>query len=220
MPGSADPSAGTSAGGLRSAGGFGPQAEALPSVAESSGPETPAWSLGGSIGTYVVPHERDYTQPTLTADRDWLHFEWRYNYESYDTGSLWLGCNFSVGDKLTLGFTPMVGGVFGDVFGVAPGAKLTLEWWKLDFFTEAEYLFDTDHHDDSFTYAWSELAISPLEWLRLGLVSDRTRAFDTDVDIQRGLLAGVSYRWLSFTAYVFNLDQSEQTVVLSVGVEL
>ena len=40
-------------------------------------------------------------QPTITADYGWLHLEARYNYEGLDTGSAWIGYNFSVGDKLT-----------------------------------------------------------------------------------------------------------------------
>jgi hypothetical protein len=184
----------------------------------NSDPLSPEFSL--TVATYVVPDTRDYAQPTLTVDYEWLHVEGRYNYESYDTASLWLGCNFSIGDQLTLDFTPMVGGVFGDVNGVAPGGKLTLGFWKLELYSEIEYLFDTDDHTGNFGYAWSELALAPWEWLRFGLVGQRTNAYDTDVDIQRGLFAGFAYRWLSLTTYVFNLDQSEQTVVVSVAASL
>ena len=54
-------------------------------------------------------------QPTFTADRDWLHLEARYNYEALDTGSAWVGYNFSGGETLAWEFTPMIGGVFGDM---------------------------------------------------------------------------------------------------------
>ena len=40
-------------------------------------------------------------QPTVAADRDWLHVEARFNYEDRDTGSVWLGYNFSVGEEVT-----------------------------------------------------------------------------------------------------------------------
>ena len=48
------------------------------------------------------------------------HLEARYNYEAQRTGSLWAGYNFSVGKKVKLDATPMVGGVFGNVNAVAP----------------------------------------------------------------------------------------------------
>ena len=57
-----------------------------------------------------------------------------------------------------------------------------------------------------------------MEWLRAGLVTQRTRAFDTDRDIQRGLFAGASYKSLEAAIYVFNPDDGAPTVVGAVGV--
>jgi hypothetical protein len=186
------------------------------SLTSESQPE-PEWSASASVYIYIVPESRTYAQPTVATDYRRVHIEARYNYEAFDTGSAWLGYNFGVGKTLSLEFTPMVGGVFGNTTGVAPGYELTLDYWKLELSSEGEYLFDTHNSSDSFAYTWSEFSLSPLEWLRFGLVAQRTRAYQTDVDIQRGLLVGVSYRWVSFTTYVFNLDQSRQTVVLGLN---
>ena len=79
------------------------------------------WECSLSTSTYLVQNGRDYANPNLVADRDWLHLEARYNYEAIKTGSLWLGYNFSVGKKLALEAAPMLGGVFGDITGIAPG---------------------------------------------------------------------------------------------------
>jgi hypothetical protein len=38
------------------------------------------WSFSTTVMGYVVPDSRDYVQPTITADRAWLHLEARYNY--------------------------------------------------------------------------------------------------------------------------------------------
>ena len=113
-----------------------------PASAEAKAEETEAaaWSFSLAAATYIVPHTDVYEQPTLMADHEWLHLEGRFNYEALDTASLWLGYNFSIGDTLTLDFTPMIGGAFGDVFGVAPGARLTLGFWKLDLYSEARVL--------------------------------------------------------------------------------
>src|ERR1044071_8603769 len=83
----------------------------------------PAWSFSASAYTYFVPDDHEYIQPTITADRDWLHLEARYNYEAQHTGSAWAGYNFAGGKKLAWEITPMLGGVFGDTNGVAPGYK-------------------------------------------------------------------------------------------------
>jgi hypothetical protein len=176
-----------------------------------------AWSFSLSASTYIVPDDREYVQPTFTADRGWLHLEARSNYENLDTGSAWVGYNFSGGRKVEWEFTPMLGGVFGDTTGIAPGYKGSVSWWKLTLSSEGEFVFDTRDSEGSFFYMWSELSISPVEWFRFGLVGQRTRAYQTDVDIQRGLLVGFSGRKLDVTVYVFNLDQGKPTYVFAVG---
>ena len=175
------------------------------------------WSFSASAYTYIVPDSREYVQPTLTADRDWLHLEARYNYEALDTGSAWIGYNFSVGEKLSLEFTPMLGGVFGNTTGIAPGYKGSLSWWKLELSSEGEYVFDTRDSSGSFFYTWSELTLAPVDWFRFGLAVQRTKLYETDFDIQRGFLAGFAWKRVDFTTYVFNPDASRPTVVLGLG---
>jgi hypothetical protein len=180
-------------------------------------PDEEGWSFSASASTYIVPDFREYVQPTFTADRGWLHLEGRYNYENLETGSVWAGYNFGGGEKLEWEFIPMLGGVFGDTTGVAPGYKLSLTYWKIEFSSEGEWVFDLDNSEDSFFYNWSELSVSPVDWFRFGLVGQRTRAYQTEVDIQRGLLVGFSYKRMDFTTYVFNLDQGQTTWVFAVG---
>jgi hypothetical protein len=48
------------------------------------------------------------------------------------------------------------------------------------------------------------------------MVTQRTRVYQTDRDIQRGLLAGVSFKKVNLTGYVLNPDD-EPTFVLAVG---
>src|SRR3954453_4432819 len=76
--------------------------EAAPEEAAST------WSITGSASAYSIPDDKDFVSPVLTADRDHLHFEARYNYESLDTASAWVGWNFSMGEKWVLDFTPMI----------------------------------------------------------------------------------------------------------------
>jgi hypothetical protein len=190
------------------------EAAAAPSDADD---DEKAWSYSVSAYTYVVPDDTNFVQPTFTADRGWLHLEARYNYEALDTGSAWLGYNFSGGDTLAWEFTPMIGAVFGDTTGVAPGYKGSLSWKKLELYSEGEVVFDTGSSSDSFFYNWSEVTLAPVEWFRFGLVTQRTRVYKTDREIQRGLLAGVSFKNASLTAYVFNPDDEAPTLVLAAG---
>ena len=187
----------------------------LSTIAES---DEKKWSFSASAYTYLVPDDREFVQPTFTADHDWLHLEARYNYEDLETGSAWVGYNLSGGSKLVWELTPMLGGVFGSTTGIAPGYKGSLGWWKLELYSEGEYVFDNSGSSESYFYNWSELTIAPLEWFRIGMVTQRTRAYETDRELQRGLLAGFSYRAIDFTTYVLNPDESKPTIVLAVGV--
>src|SRR5205823_13334074 len=72
--------------------------DTAPALSEEA--EEKAWSFSASVSTYIVPNDQEYVQPTLTADRGWLHLETRYNYENLETGSVWVGYNFSGGAKL------------------------------------------------------------------------------------------------------------------------
>ena len=177
-----------------------------------------SWEFSASAYFYIVPDSREYVQPTFTADRDWLHLAARYNYEGFDTGSAWIGYNLSYGEKLKWDFTPMVGGVFGDTAGVAPGYASTLSWRKLQLYTEGEYLFNTRDSAASYFYTWSELSLAPVDWFRFGVVVQRTKLYKTEFDIQRGFLAGVSFKRVDFTTYVFNPDASRPTIVLGLAV--
>jgi hypothetical protein len=175
------------------------------------------WSFDAAGYGYVVPDDQSYFSPIVRADRRWAHLEARYNYEDRHTGSIWLGYNLSVGDKLALEVTPMVGGVFGNTTGVAPGYLLTLSFKKISLYSEGEFVFDTKNADNGFFYSWDEFAYSPVDWLRIGLAAQRTRAYQTPLDVQRGVFAGFSYGRLDFTTYVFNVGWTHLTVVLATG---
>ena len=179
--------------------------------------DAPAWEWGPSVLWYVLREERDFLQPTLTVDRGALHLEARYNYEARDTGSAWIGWNFSFGEELRLGLTPMVGGVFGQMKGIAPGLTLTLDWGPLALWSQSEYVFDLGDSSQSFFYAWTEFSVTGPEWLRVGVVLDRTRAFRTSTEVQGGPLIGVSFWQLSATAYLFAPGQQDQFLVLAVA---
>ena len=176
------------------------------------------WSFSAAAYVYFVPDDANYVQPTATADRGALHLEGRYNYEDRETGSLWAGYNFSGGERVAWEFTPMFGGVFGHTAGVAPGYKGSLSWWKLEFASEGEYVFDTGDSSESFFYNWSEATIAPAGWWRIGLVTQRTRVYKTERDIQRGVVVGFGRKNVDAAVYVFNPDDSKPIVTFAVTV--
>ena len=183
-----------------------------PQEADSNG-----WSFAAAGYGYIIPDDQSYFSPTFRADRKWAHLEARYNYEDRKTGSLWLGYNVSLGQELVLEATPMVGGIFGNTTGVAPGYLFTVSYKKISLYSEGEFVFDTKNSGGNFFYNWNELTYSATDWLRVGLASQKTRAYQTPLDVQRGFFAGFSYKKVDFTTYVFNAGWADPTIVLAMG---
>ena len=188
-------------------------------VAVNPTEEADGWAFSGLVSGYAIPDDKDYLSPVFTADRGGLHLEGRYNYEDFDTASVWAGWNLSCGEKLIFDFTPMVGWVFGQTSGIAPGWRLGLSRGAVEFTSEAEFVFDTDDSENNFFYMWSELTWSPADWMWVGLAGQRSRIFQSELDIQRGFLIGFSARRMNFTAYMFNWGWTDPTFVLAVGVD-
>lgn len=180
------------------------------------------WSVRAAAATYFLPDDDNYVQPTVAVDRDALHLETRYNYEDRNSLSAFIGWNFEVGSKVKLELTPMFGGVVGDTNGVIPALELTLSVSRLEVYSEGEYVVDVDHARNKFLYNWSEISVWATDWLRAGMVTQRTRTLRLPKkfqrDIQRGVLAGVSIGKIEGAFYLFNPGSDDSYVVASVGV--
>ncbi len=189
-------------------------------TAPSSTADAPGWAYSVSGSYYSFRDQKNFMLGIATAERGPLHLEARYNYEALDSGSLFAGWKFSGGERLTYELTPILGGVFGQKEGIAPGFEAALGYGIADFYIEAEYVHDLEVREDSFTYAWSELGFTPFDWLRAGLVGQRTKVYQTDRDIQRGLFLQLMHRGVTLGVYVFNPDDSDSRFMsFSLGAE-
>jgi len=180
---------------------------------------TPTWSLRAAGATYFLPDDDDYVQPTVAVNRGPLHVEGRYNYEDRRSVSSFIGWNLEFGQTVTLQLTPMFGAVAGDTDGVIPALEADLTWKRLEAYSEVEYVIDVKHVSDRFFYNWSEASAWMTEWLRAGLVTQRTRVRSTPLDIQRGLLLGVTISKVEPVLYFFNPGSDDRFFVVSIGVE-
>jgi hypothetical protein len=59
-----------------------------------------------------------------------------------------------------------------------------------------------------------------VNWLRVGIVAQRTHAYQTDREIQRGLMGVITLKKVDISAYVFNPDEYKATVVAAVSFHL
>jgi len=177
----------------------------------------PSWDFSVTASPTIVRDGENYNLAIATADRGPLHLEARVNYESVGARSAFVGWTFSGGGIVTWEATPMLGGAWGDTRAFIPAAEVSVAWRRLDLYVEAEYVRDSGERSDSYFYAWTELGVSPLDWLRFGLAGQRTRAYENERDIQRGPFVQFTWRRLTVGAYWFNPGSSEQVFVGSIA---
>ena len=180
------------------------------------------WEFSAQAYWYLLPQDSgdDFLLPILYADRGAWHFEGRHNYEELHTATFFVGRKFGFGDKVSIELVPMLGGFVGDIDGIAPGLEMDFAWNRFELYTEGEYVWDLDDTGNNFFYLWSELSWQARDWIRLGLVGQRTRAYQTDLDIQRGLVTEATLRErFRLGVWWFNPGTSDSFVSLGFGID-
>lgn len=183
---------------------------------DSSATPEKQWNFGADANLYFFPGEF-ILLPVFRADKNKLHLEARYNYEDLETFSGWVGYNFTGGKKIEYAITPMAGGVVGLSNGIAAGLEFTFTLNKFELYNESEYLFDVNTAENNFFYSWIDFTYAPKDWLWVGLSGQRTRLYQTDLDIQRGLLIGGGYKRFELTGYVYNVGFDDPFVLLTLS---
>jgi hypothetical protein len=181
-------------------------------------------SLTTSDWNYVVETDLYFTDPFIflpifIADKGNLHLEARYNYEDLKTFSGWVGYNFFGGDDFEYFITPMIGAAVGRTDGIAPGLEFTFSYIGFELYSESEYLFDFESEENNFFYSWTDLTYSPSDWLWFGISGQRTRLYQTDVEIDHGLILGSAYMNFEITGYFYNPFSDEFFFMLSLSTE-
>jgi hypothetical protein len=159
----------------------------------------------------------DFTVGVASLDRGSLHLAGRYNYEVRDAGSVFAGWRFSGGDAVAFQVTPILGALLGAARGVIPGVEASVAYRAVDAYIEAEYVHDLQQVSASYYYTWSELGWTPVPWLRVGLVGQRTREVENGRDLQRGLFAQLTVDKALPGVYAFNPDSGGRYVIVSLG---
>jgi hypothetical protein len=174
------------------------------------------FSLAGYY--YAIPGDEDILMAVGRANRGILHLETRYNYEDRRTASLFGGLNYAAGEAFTIELTPMAGVAFGRTEGIVPALEMSLGYGAFDFYAEGEYLFDLNDKSGNFAYTWLELGATPIELVRAGLVAQRTRIFQSPLEIDRGLFAQLAPGPGTFSVYAFNLFTDSWFLVIGLEV--
>jgi len=188
-----------------------------PLTAQAAAGQPPRWAFDLSAYQYVVPGAPDVALFIARADRDALHLEGRWNYESLDAGSLFAGWTIAFGDQLHVALTPMMGAVAGSVLGIAPGLEAEVTLGPAWLYVEAEYVADLRDQDASFLYTWNELGIQPVGPLQVGLLAQRLRPVNTPLTVERGAFVRVALGPVTLGAHVLNPGTDSYFTIWSVG---
>lgn len=175
------------------------------------------WSHNLEADFYIYKNNFIFL-PIYAVDKGWLHMEARYNYEDMNTFSAWFGYNFNGGKKFQYTVTPMIGGIAGNTNGIAPGLLLDLEFRRFNLNSESEYVLAINDKEDNFYYNWTDLIYAPRDWIWFGMSAQLTRLYQTDVEIQRGLVVGGSYKWLGLSGYLYNVGFDNPYIILSLSI--
>jgi hypothetical protein len=183
--------------------------------------DTPAapWSGSAAAYYYMLPEEKNTTTLFLYVDYNSIHMEARYNYEDEQTVSLFGGYRFETGNELLFGATPLIGIVLGNTNAIAPGLEIDIAWNIFDFYSENEYVLDFEDNDNHYFYSWSELAVTPFNNFRTGIAADRTRLFQSYLELQRGVFVQYSLWKLTGGIHYFNPFSDEYFLIGSLAID-
>ena len=178
------------------------------------------WRVNAELDAYSFEGGEKFLLPIVMADKDRLHLEARYNYEDLKTFSGWVGYNWEGGlSKMDFVLTPMVGVAHGNTKGFLAGIEITLQLGKFELYSETEHLWDPDNKENNYLYTWTDFTFSPGEWWWVGLTAQRTKLYQTGLEVQRGFLLGLGIGSWSFTGYLYNWGFGEAFGLLSIAYE-
>lgn len=174
-----------------------------------------------ATGYYYFFQAAEENTLTLIGYLDYhqLHVEPRYNYEALHSGSVFAGWRFETGNKLKLAATPMMGVIFGSLQGFAPALELELSYKSFDFYSESEWVIDRAGGQYNYLYTWSELGYSPFESFRAGISAQRTRLYETGLDLQKGFFAEYSFWKLTVGMHYYNPFSADYFFIASLNFE-
>jgi len=184
---------------------------------EKSDSTTSKWTFSASAFYYIITEEKNTATVIGYADYKSFHFEARYNYEDRKTGSIFVGRRFETGNKFVFGATPMAGLVFGNTDGFAPALELDAAYKIFDYYSETEYVIDFSGSENNFLYTWGELGVTPFGSFRTGLTYQRTKLYQSNFEVQRGIFAEYGFWKITTGLYFFDPFSDSQFVIASLS---
>jgi hypothetical protein len=151
-------------------------------------------------------------------ENNW-YFESHFNYERLHTFSVYIGKTFSENREFSYSFTPMIGGVVGTLKGGVVGLNSGMNYKKLFFSSQSQYIFSFESKNVDFLYSWMELGYRVIGNVVVGLSLQHTLINPANVKLETGLFIRYSVKKWSFPLYCFNTTNEDRYLILGIARE-
>ena len=113
----------------------------------------------------------------------------------------------------------MAGIVFGNTDGIATGLEMDITYKKFDLYSESEHVFDFSSKENNFFYMYSELAFRSYQGYKTGILAQRTRLYESDREIQRGVFGEYYFGRFRVGVFYFNPFADDNFLIVSFSVD-
>lgn len=148
-----------------------------------------------------------------------LYTEMRYNYESRNTASVYVGKSFERDRTISYSFKPMLGIVFGKFNGGSLALNADAGYKKIFASMQTQYTISKAGVEEDFFSNWSELGYQLVKWFYTGLSTQLTRLYKTNVEAEYGMLVGFTLKKLTIPVYVFSPLSNNRSFIIGINTE-
>jgi hypothetical protein len=147
------------------------------------------------------------------------YFESHANYEQAHTFSAYIGKTFSENKEFSFSITPMLGGVLGSLNGGILGLNSEMNYKKVRFISQSQYIFSFENKKVDFLYNWMELGYQVIKDVIIGLSIQNTLINPTNIQLETGFFVRIKVMKWSFPVYCFNSTSGSRYLIFGVARE-
>lgn len=169
---------------------------------------------------YVAGREIPAMVPIVhfNTSTDW-YGEARYNYEDFNTLSLYGGKTFSKEGTWSYSATPLIGGMVGSMNGGSLGLNFDVDRGKMFLSSQSQYSFSAEDRMNKYFFTWSEMGYQALPWCYAGVALQQTSMHKQTGIWETGYMVGFSFKQWTIPLYVFSISKQERYFILGINWE-
>jgi hypothetical protein len=149
------------------------------------------------------------------SNNSW-YIESHVNYETEHTFSVYAGKAFSGNKEISYTVTPMIGGVLGSIKGGVIGLNADINYKKIFFSSQSQYICSFTDRSIDFLYTWIELGYEVYGHHQVGLALQHTMRWGPGRRPETGFFIKLNAKKWNFPMYCFNVGGENRYLVLGI----